>query len=391
MLDVDALLRPYFERLDADAGGLELYDAHTHVGVNDPDGFTQTPEQLLKALGGAHARGVVFPMHEPEGYRQANDFVIRAAADSGGTVVPYCRVDPRDGALSEAARALDAGARGIKLHPRAEQFGLDEPGVRDVVALAHERRVPVLIHAGRGIPALGRHTVALSGEFPDAKLILAHAAISDLAWLWKVMPEHPNLFIDTAWWNPADLMALFSLAPPAQILWASDSPYGLPVMSAVVALRCALQAGLAPEAVRSIAGGQMARLLEGEPAAEVGPPPHRVRPLDVHLERVVTHLVTAMGRAFARTDPEEAIALARLACAVGEDQECSPVCAAVLELLDLYEAHKHEPSTDGRPFPPAGRFVVTALAVARTPDVPLPERPDAPPPTREEAERAEGV
>jgi uncharacterized protein len=259
--------------------------------------------------------------------------------------------------------------------------------VRDVVALAHERRLPVLIHAGRGIPALGQHTVALSGEFPDAKLILAHGAISDLAWLWKVMPEHPNLFVDTAWWNPADLMALFCLAPPAQILWASDSPYGLPVMSAVVALRCALQAGLGPEAVRSIAGGQMARLLEGEPGADAGPAPHRVAPLDPHLERVVTHLVTAMGRAFARTDPAEPMALARLAAAVGEDQACSPVCAAVLELLDLYEEHKHEPPRDGRPFPPAGRFVVTALAVARTPEVSLPDLPDYPLPTRDEAER----
>ena len=63
------------------------------------------------------------------------------------------------------------------------------------------------------------------------------------------------------------------------------------------------------------------------------------------------------------------------------------MCAAVLELLDLYEEHKHEPPTDGRPFPPAGRFVVTALAVARTPDVALPELDDYPPPTREEAER----
>jgi hypothetical protein len=293
--------------------------------------------------------------------------------------------------VAEATRALDAGARGIKLHPRAEQFGLDVPGVRALVALAHERRVPVLIHAGRGIPALGQHTVALSGEFPDAKLILAHGAISDLAWLWKVMPEHPNLFVDTAWWNPADLMALFCLAPPAQILWASDSPYGLPVMSAVLALRCALQAGLSPEAVRSIAGGQMERLLEGEPAADAGPAPRKVAPLDPHLERVVAHLVSAMGRAFARADPEEPIALARLACAVGEDEPCSPVCSAVLELLDIYEAHKHEPPTDGRPFPPAGRLVVTALALARTPDVPLPERPHAPPPTRDEAERAEGV
>ena len=391
MLDVEAILRPYYDRLVTGAGELALYDAHTHVGANDPDGFTQTPEQLLRALGAADARGVVFPMHEPGGYRAANDAVLEAAAGSGGRVVPYCRVDPRDGALAEATRALDAGARGIKLHPRAERFGLSEPAVRELVALAHERRVPLLIHAGRGIPALGQHTVALSGEFPDAKLILAHAAISDLAWLWRVLPEHPNLFVDTAWWNPADLIALFTLAPPSQILWASDSPYGLPVMSAVVALRCARQAGLGPEALRSIAGEQMARLLEGEPGADAGPPPRDVRALNPLLERVVTHLVVAMGRAFAHTDPEEAVALARLACAVGADAEDAPVFAAVLELLDHYDATRDEPPADGRPYPPAGRFIVTALAVARTPDVPLPERPDAPPPTRAAAERGAGV
>ena len=74
MLDVDAhpaaLLRSARRRTRAT---LDLYDAHTHVGANDPDGFTQTPEQLLTALDGAGARGVVFPMHEPDGYRAAND------------------------------------------------------------------------------------------------------------------------------------------------------------------------------------------------------------------------------------------------------------------------------------------------------------------------------
>src|SRR6185312_5198453 len=134
-----------------------------------------------------------------------------------------------------------------------------EPGVRSVVAVAHERRVPVLFHAGRGIPALGEDTVRLSAEFIDARLILAHAAISDLAWLWRVLPDHPNVFVDTAWWNPADLIALFALVAPSQILWASDSPYGLPLTSAFTHARCALQAGVGDEALRSIMGGQIAR------------------------------------------------------------------------------------------------------------------------------------
>jgi hypothetical protein len=143
--------------------------------------------------------------------------------------------------------------------------------------------------------------------------------------------------------------------------------------------------------VRSIAGEQIERLLDGEPAADAGPPPGAARALDPLLERVVTHLVTAMGRAFARTDPEEPVALARLGCAVGEDAGCAPVLAAVLELLDAYQEHREVAPTDGRPIPPALRFLVAALAIARTPDVPLAERPHAPAPTRAEAERAPGT
>ena len=143
--------------------------------------------------------------------------------------------------------------------------------MRDIVALAHERRVPVLIHAGRGIPALGQDTVRLSGEFTDARLILAHAAISDLAWLWRVLPEHPNLFVDTAWWDPADMLAMFTLCPPGNLLWASDSPYGRPLVSAVLHLRFALQAGLGTDAIRSIAGAQLERLLDGGEPLDAGP------------------------------------------------------------------------------------------------------------------------
>src|SRR4051812_15670488 len=45
MLDVEGELRPYYDLLSEQAGGLALFDAHTHIGANDPDGFTQTPEQ----------------------------------------------------------------------------------------------------------------------------------------------------------------------------------------------------------------------------------------------------------------------------------------------------------------------------------------------------------
>jgi predicted TIM-barrel fold metal-dependent hydrolase len=373
----EAVLRPWLDRILDEVGGIELFDAHTHIGRNDPDGFKQTPEELLEGLDAAGSRGVVFPMHEPDGYRAANDEAIEAAATSDGRLVAFCRVDPADGAVEEARRALDAGARGIKLHPRAEGFTMSHPAVRDLIELAHERTAPVLIHAGRGIPALGRDTVHLSGEFTDARLILAHAAISDLAWLWHELPRHPNLFVDTSWWNPSDVIALFALAPPGQVLWASDSPYGRPTVAAVQGLRTAMQAGLSREQIRGVAGGQLERLVAGEEPLDLGGPPGTPPVLHPLLERVMTHLVATLGRMFVRGDYSETLALSRLACAVGEESPVHDVCSAVLYLIDEFEANL-TPPTDDRPIPPAARLLVAALFVARTPDVvlgPLPDRP----------------
>ena len=177
----------------------------------------------------------------------------------------------------------------------------------------------------------------LAERYPDARLILAHAAVSDLAWLWREMPAHPNLFIDTSWWNPGDMMALFSLVPSGQILWASDSPYTQPLTAIVLHLRFAIQAGIEPAALRAIAGGTMERILAGDEIDPIGRPPGEAETLDLHLERVVAHLVAAIGAAVSEGDPAESISLARLACDVRDDPNAE-LLTEVLGLLDMSEA-----------------------------------------------------
>jgi uncharacterized protein len=183
----------------------------------------------------------------------------------------------------------------------------------------------------------------------------------------------PNVLVDTSWWNPADLLLLFCLVPPGQILWASDSPYGYPVNSAAFQLRCALAAGLGREAIASVAGGQIERVLAGEDPADVGPAPGPIaKPLDPGLERVCSHLITAIGRAFAEGEITEGVALARLACDL--EGEYAAACTEIVHLLD--EAERHDaPPPPGRRFPRSLQFLFLALAVARTPDVALPSTP----------------
>jgi uncharacterized protein len=365
---------PWFERLREEIPELEPVDAHTHIGANDPDGYRCTRQQLMTALDRIDARAYVFPMHEPDGYSAANDMVIEEAAQTDVRLFPFCRLDPHEDAAAEAERALERGARSIKLYPRAEQFTLDHPGLAPVFALANERHLPVLVHAGRGIPALGRHAVEATGRHPGMRLILAHAGISDLSWIWREAPDHPNLFFDTSWWSPADVQALFALVPPGQILMASDAPYGSPVWAAVMTTRNALQLGLDVVQAAAVAGGQAVRLVNREDPLDLGPAPGPGRlSRDPLLDRVYSFLMSALGQMFNGVEPTETLALVRLACDVGDDAPQAPICRWIVELLD--QRANYSPEGDGRPvrFAPGLHFMVAALGIVRTPDVPLPE------------------
>jgi uncharacterized protein len=371
-------VKSWLEPLLSEVPGLSLFDAHTHIGFNDPDGAHLSAEQLLSILAPLDARGVVFPMHEPDGYREANDLILTEAAASEGRLVPFCRLNPNDDGVAEASRCVERGARGIKLHPRSDSFAIEGPASREVFALAHDRRLPVLIHAGRGVPALGAHTLALSAEFPDARIILAHAAASDLSWIWRYLPDHPNIFIDTAWWIPVDLMTLFSYVAPGRILFASDAPYGTPAMNAILALRCALQAGLSTDQIKGVAGAQLERLLAGEPPLDLGPPPGPPSVgSDLILARVHLYASVALGRMIAGAPGEELVALARLSCNVSEDAPQAAHCRVMAALLDHQAKEAAAVSPDELTTPSTQRLgllapllLVATLAV--TPGVPAP-------------------
>jgi predicted TIM-barrel fold metal-dependent hydrolase len=381
----DELLRPWADSLLEQLPGVRLFDTHTHTGENDPDGFSSSARDLIAALELVDGRAAVFTMHEPDGYVSANDRVLAEAAGSGGRLVPFCRVDPHAGGAAEAARCLEAGARGIKLHPRAERFALHGTEVEAIFAVADERRAPVIVHAGRGIPALGRDALGLADRFPGARIILAHAGVCDLGWIWRHAADHPNLFFDTAWWSASDLLALCALVPPGQILYGSDAPYGTPLEASINALRCALQAGLSGEQALAVAGGQLERLVAWEEPLRLGPAPGPRRlAADLLLDRVHTYLVTGIARMLVGQRADEYLALAALACEVGDDTPQAPVCRSVLALLKLRERYVAEAGKGGaieagRPAvqAPGIHLIVAAAVVSRTPDVALPPEPEA--------------
>jgi predicted TIM-barrel fold metal-dependent hydrolase len=336
------------------------FDAHTHIGHNDPDGYEADPHELIEALDAAgQQKALVFAMQEPGGYHEPNEWVLRSCAESGGRLVALARIDPNaPDALDEARRTLEGGARGFKLHPRSDGFGLPHPMVEAVVELAAQQRLPVLFHAGRGIPDLGDSVIHLATDHPGARLILAHAGISDLGLLGPRVAGLPNVLFDTSWWHVSDLLTLLCTVPPGQILYASDMPYGGPRYASMALLRCARGAGLSPEQAAGMAGAQLERVVAGEDLLDLGPAPGTgaLGPRVLGFERAIGYLTAAVQMTFRGGDPTEPYALARLACQV----QGEPPFAAQLRAVDHYIALAQE-RLDGGGEDGAYRAVHTAL------------------------------
>jgi uncharacterized protein len=251
------------ERLLPD--GAEVFDAHTHLGL-DEDGRSLDLATLLSQLDAAGARrACVFPLHDPErqpSYTVPNDRVLRWASESDGRLIPFCRLDPAEAPVAEGERSIASGARGIKLHPRAQAFGFDSPEMDGIFKLAVEAKVPILIHAGRGMPPIADGLANLALRHPEVVLILAHGAICDQGILTSRLADHPGVLYDTSCFFPIDVVELFARVPAERIVFASDPPYGLSASGLYLALRVAAHSGLDERATRLVLGGTMAQLVD---------------------------------------------------------------------------------------------------------------------------------
>jgi predicted TIM-barrel fold metal-dependent hydrolase len=258
--------------------GAEVFDVHVHLG-HDIDGMVGVYEELVRLMDAwGVSRAFMFCMDEVDrhpAFTVPNDRTLAFAERSGGRLLPFVRLDLTEKPIQEATRCLDLGARGIKLHPRAQRFLLNDDRLAPVFELAAERRVPILIHGGRGLPPIADELHRLVDANPGSQLIIAHAGIADMTNLAQHFAGRAGVFFDTSAWSPIDLLDFYRQVPPEQILYASDYPYGQQPNSLLIAIRTARWAGLDEEQLRAILAGNANRIAGGEPPLEPGAPKGR--------------------------------------------------------------------------------------------------------------------
>jgi uncharacterized protein len=255
--------------------GADVFDVHVHLG-HDIDGMVGIYEDLERVCDAyGVSRCFMFCMDEPDrhpAFTAPNDRTLEFGERSGGRFIAFVRLDLAESPIEEAERCLDRGARGIKLHPRAQRFLLNDERLDPVFALAAERRAPILIHGGRGLPPIAAELSALVDRYPEAQLIIAHAGIADMANLARHFAGRPGVFWDTSAWSPIDLLDFFRLVSPEQVLYASDYPYGQQPTSLLIALRTARMAGLDEKQIRDMLSGSANRIADRQPPLAPSPP-----------------------------------------------------------------------------------------------------------------------
>jgi uncharacterized protein len=350
-----------------------VIDAHTHLG-RDEDGQSLDPTGLLSFLDQVepNARACTFPLHDPErapGYRLPNDRVLRWAKEFDGRLYPYCRLDPADDPVTEAERCLALGARGIKLHPRAQAFGFGNHAAESIWKVAQAARVPILVHAGRGMPRMDP-LADLAVRYPDVTLILAHAAIADQGMFASRLADHPNVLYDTSTFSVFDQLELFARVPAERIVYASDAPYGRPVSALYAALRIAAYAGLDDRDRASLVGGTMDDILERRPLADTKPPRvPEVRPISGRLARINGYLMMSFAAALSAGPPPDfarGLPFIAMARTVSRDPDPGPAGPALERIDQLLSNAQQVLRTDQDRARVAVGMVMAAAVIAAT-------------------------
>ncbi len=173
--------------------------------------------------------------------------------------MPFCRVDPAADAAAAMGRAAGDGAVGLKLHPVAQRFALDDAACVAAVADATGRGWPVLVHAGFGARPLAAALASLLDAVPGARLILAHGARGDARAVARLARERDGLWFDTSLAALPDLVAL----PPERVLFGADRPYGEHATALQLVALAARTAGWTRGQVEGVLWGNAHALLGG--------------------------------------------------------------------------------------------------------------------------------
>jgi len=189
----------------------EMYDANLEL-LGD-----RTGDKLVEKMDEAGIdKAIILPLDfwlgcpESEGIsiEEKNAIYASAVGRHKGRLLTHIGVDPRrKNALQLMKTGVEEyGAVGLKLHPTAGYYP-DDPVCAPLYRQALEYDIPVLIHSGNEPAPLRikfsqpKYIDTVAAEFPELKIIIAHAGHGWWQEAIDLASVKPNVYVDFAGWQ----------------------------------------------------------------------------------------------------------------------------------------------------------------------------------------------
>ena len=276
-------------------GGFRIVDGHAHTYMDDLAGrivstFTDfhlmeptpslgkgTVDDLLDtmALGGIDMT-VLANFGPAKAVSKINRWNLDTAAAHPG-LIPLVSVYPGM-PVEDLIAAVDAGAKGVKMHNSIQGYDACDPGLDGLYGLCVELGLPITLHCGEVSRVHlndlcdGAHFERAVREHPENMFVLTHLAEANPETVFRLAETYDNIIFDTSiafsgehciqrihddfWEDDGNAAEAFRRVGCDRVTFGSDYPYGNPVSD----VRRFLRLDLTNSEKRMILGANTLRL-----------------------------------------------------------------------------------------------------------------------------------
>lgn len=160
-----------------------------------------------------------------------NDILAEAVEGHRDFFVPFCTVNPHDGAgpaIREVERAKSKlGMKGIKFHSWLQAFSLTHPAVLPILQAAGDLKMPVIFHDGTPPYSTPLQIASAAEKVPHTTIVLGHAGLDDL-YRDAILAcrRQPNVYLCCCSNSAGIIDQLIKSCPPDRLLFGSDGGFG---------------------------------------------------------------------------------------------------------------------------------------------------------------------
>ncbi|MBI4115320.1 MAG: amidohydrolase family protein [Candidatus Omnitrophica bacterium] len=238
----------------------ECVDMHLHLGKSR-DGGELTLSDIRKAMKKYEiSHAVIFAIDEVDtgpSYEKVNNRVLKAVSGDS-SLIPFGRLNPRAGdkAFAELRRLSKAGVRGIKLHPRSENFSPQQ--ARDLISEIEAEGLPIILHTSHEKNCNPLSWERIFKSHSRTSFVLAHGAKDAFQEAIAVAKRNQNVWLETSTLSYWRTSVILKKLGTSRLVFGSDLPYSHPAVE-----RTKLDLLLSPSEQRKVYSENPKKILGG--------------------------------------------------------------------------------------------------------------------------------